>query len=209
MIDYQQKQISQNHCILLASLNDSSKKELFNYLHNSSIDFSTYHALKSESRQLEWLSVRYLLQNYFKQPINIVYDEHEKPWMKERPEEISISHSNHYIALSISTSAANGIDIEQISDRIFSVKDRFLVQEDEGYSCKTAEELCFLWSIKEACFKAYGKKDIYLKKNIRITQLNFQTNSSSALVIDKDTKVNYNLQLDKIDEHTLAYVLNP
>lgn len=208
MIPYREKWISNNHCILLSQLIDSSKKELFEQLQNYVINFNEFNAIKSESRQLEWLHVRLILCEHFKRAIEIIYDAHEKPVLKNQDEEISISHSAKWIALSISKSVKNGIDIELISNRILKVKERFLRKEDEGYSLTDPEQLCFLWSIKEAAFKAYGKKDIYLKDNIRIDALDFNKLTASASVLDGNLRESYQLELDKIDNHTLAYVLN-
>ncbi len=87
---------------------------------------------------------------------DFIYD--HPPGLADKPS-ISISHSSDY-AVSFAAALECGIDIQEVTDGILRVKDRFCHQNEERLLCfdKVAnnqkENLTLLWAAKEAAQKA-------------------------------------------------------
>lgn len=129
-----------------------------------------------------WYNLVKILNNKFNLDLKggmILYNKNNKPYIKDSPIYISLSHSNNLVVIAISTKEI-GIDIEQ--DR--SVK-RFehLKQFIDDVEIKTTSELIRAWTIYEAKIKSVGSS-IYNKESIK--------NVSFSLIDTKQIKDSYN-----------------
>ena len=111
---------------------------------------------KSVKRRQEYLSVRALLLDALGHECDVFHDEMGKPSLPEAHLRISISHTNGYAAILISPRREVGLDIEQFSDKIFHVRDKFLRADEKQIIDSTDRtQLLLCWSAKEAVYKLY------------------------------------------------------
>lgn len=111
---------------------------------------------KSVKRRQEYLSVRALLLDALGHECDVSHDEMGKPYLSEEHLHISISHTKGYAAIFLSPRREVGLDIEQFSDKIFHVRDKFLRAEEKQIIDSTDRtQLLLCWSAKEAVYKLY------------------------------------------------------
>jgi 4'-phosphopantetheinyl transferase len=150
----------------MVSLNEQEKETLFNF--------------KNESRQIEWLSVRALLNSLLRTDSRIVYNEEHKPFLHDNSHNISISHSNRLTSVLLSKNKRVGIDIEFMSHRISRISHKFINSREHITSDKTLEKLHLYihWCAKEALYKICDKKNINFKENLTIQPFELEHNGS-------------------------------
>ncbi|MCR5497944.1 MAG: 4'-phosphopantetheinyl transferase superfamily protein [Paludibacteraceae bacterium] len=111
---------------------------------------------KSVKRRQEYLSVRVLLLDALGHECDVFHDEMGKPSLPEEHLRISISHTKGYAAILLSPLREVGLDIEQFSDKVFHVRDKFLRAEEKQIIDSTDRiQLLLCWSAKEAVYKLY------------------------------------------------------
>jgi 4'-phosphopantetheinyl transferase len=115
-------------------------------------EIEPYENISSPSRKIEFLLSRHL-RNIHIGKIPIVYAANGKPFLKNRIKSISISHSNHYLALMISDNPC-AIDLEEISHRAEKVKEKFLTSSELKLLNQTDFDFTRAWTIKEVLYKS-------------------------------------------------------
>ncbi len=120
----------------------------------------------SQTRKLEWLSVRVLFYSLVQQELQIGYSAEGKPFLIGHPAYISISHTRGYVAVILSKSSLVGIDIEQYGERVQRVANRFIRPDEkvEAYRADLIWGLLLYWSAKETIFKSMEDADADLRK---------------------------------------------
>ena len=146
----------------------------FDKISHQNLGISQVYGSKPE-RILEWLSSRYLLTSIMDNAEHIIfdYDKYGKPFILGSDKFISISHSDEMLAAAVSDYKI-GIDIERSSNRTVRVKEKFASQNDLAF-LNDENEMMFLtrlWTVKEAVYKAYGKKGIDFKEQINLISEN-------------------------------------
>ena len=108
----------------------------------------------SQRRQQEWLSARLLLTLLLNKPAVVEYKKDGKPYLKNSPLNISISHTKGYVAVAICKQSI-GIDIEQYNTRIHHISERFLHPDEHPlpYAGNDTWGLLLYWSAKESVYK--------------------------------------------------------
>ena len=211
--DHELIQVSENFRIAHQKVDYDHFNELKTRIKNSVFSFNAYfYKMSNLNRKIEWLSIRSLLLDMGLDS-DIVYDEHGKPLLKKNSDHLSISHSQQHIAVSIHRKEPHGIDLQYITSKIIRIKHKFL-NENELNMINQSEDprlLTALWSMKEALFKSYGKKDIFLKKHIAISELSFGEDSFKAqgLIHGIGKEIRHQMKAELIDDYILAYTLIP
>jgi 4'-phosphopantetheinyl transferase len=133
-------------------------------------DKKRYRGFTSNSRKLEFLSVRALLAELLGKDARIVYNKNNKPFLKDGSRFISISHSHKLTAMLISTNEKVGIDLEYMSSNIGAIAYRFLNRKEKiTYDQNNRKFHTYLhWCAKEALYKICDKEGISIKNNITI-----------------------------------------
>ena len=130
-------------------------------------EINQLNSFGSAQRKREFNAVRHLKHQVFDEEL-IIYGENGKPRFDNSDITIGISHSAHW-ALFAHARIPFGCDIEEVSDRIIPISDRF---------CSSAElelfagevgvmQLTQLWSCKEALYKLINIKGIHWKNQMR------------------------------------------
>src|SRR5665647_803681 len=131
----------QNSLLELVTLDNDEKKK--------------YDGFNSNSRKLEFLSVRALLSELIGREARIVYNKNNKPFLKDGSRFISISHSHKLTAILLSTNEKVGIDLEYMSSNISAFAFKYMnrkekVVKDPG---NRKYHLYIHWCAKEALYK--------------------------------------------------------
>ena len=126
---------------------------------------------KAPSRRLEWLSVR-RLKHELGVTSPIAYLPSGRPYLKDDAHHISISHTRGYAAVAISELNPIGLDIEQRTDKVCRVRDKFLSREEKTFPLlakKNVEAMLVVWTIKEAMFKLMDNTGIDFAEHFHVS----------------------------------------
>jgi 4'-phosphopantetheinyl transferase len=158
-------------------------------------------------RELEKAGIKHLLDKLFiDSPANLQYTVTNKPYLADRKEHISISHSHDYLVIIVNEKENTGIDIELIRDVVLKVQYKFLNKTELNFAGNNIEKLITLWAAKEALYKVYGLKGLDFKTNLIIDDF-----SGDILIgkIETETlKKKYKLKCETLGEYKMVYILN-
>jgi phosphopantetheinyl transferase len=167
-----------------------------------------YKGFSSNSRKLEFLSVRALLSELIGKEAKIVYNKNNKPFLKDGSRFISISHSHKLTSILLSTNEKVGIDLEYMSTNIAAIAFKFLnrrekvtkEQEDRKY------HLYIHWCAKEALYKICDKEGISIRKNITIEPFKLKDSGEIRGHVHTD-KINesFDLYYSKYDNYAIVW----
>jgi 4'-phosphopantetheinyl transferase len=167
-----------------------------------------YKGFSSNSRKLEFLSVRALLAELIGKEAGIVYNKNNKPFLKDGSRFISISHSHKLTAILLSTNEKVGIDLEYMSSNITALAFKFLNRKEK--ITKINEErryhLYLHWCAKEALYKICDKEGINFKNNITIDP--FPLSESGEIkghVHTKKINESFDLFYTKYDNYAIVW----
>lgn len=167
-----------------------------------------YKCFSSNSRKLEFLSVRALLAELIGKEAKIVYNKNNKPFLKDGSRFISISHSFKLTSILLSTNEKVGIDLEYMSTNIAAIAFKFLNRKEKV--TKELEDrkyhLYIHWCAKEALYKICDKEGISIRKNITIEP--FKLNESGEIKGNVHTdkiKESFGLYYSKYDNYAIVW----
>jgi 4'-phosphopantetheinyl transferase len=167
-----------------------------------------YKGFSSNSRKLEFLSVRALLSELIGKETKIVYNKNNKPFLKDGSRFISISHSHKLTAILLSTNEKVGIDLEYMSSNIAAFAFKFLNRREKV--TKEQEErkyhLYIHWCAKEALYKICDKEGISIRKNITIEPFKVMDSGEIKGYVRTD-KINesFDLYYSKYDNYAIVW----
>jgi len=169
-----------------------------------------FSGFKNTSRQLQWLSCRLMVQRYmqyFGLKGSIAYNNDGCPYLTDG-QHISISHTVEFSAVLISRTRAVGVDIENASERILRVRDRFVSEKELSHVHKEdINALTIIWAAKEALYKLCMVKGISFKEGIYV-DLSLGHDCFYAEVSYNSVIQKYFLKARKIEGHFLVYVID-
>jgi len=157
-------------------------------------------------KRLQHLAGRYMLPELFEKfPLDLIkIADTRKPFLADEAYHFSISHCGDYAAAIVSKSNRVGVDIEVISEKVVSVKDKFLSQEEQEmingiinvhHSMLSIQLLTLAWSIKETMFKWYGDSGVDFREHLHIKNISFHDNEFQAqCILSKKDEVHLNLR---------------
>lgn len=122
----------------------------------------------NQKRLKERTAVRVLLKNLLGEDTPILYKNSGKPYL-ENGMFVSISHTNNYIAISLSENRETGIDIETISNKVLRVKNKFISEDEPIDPQNEAKHLLIHWSAKEALYKIIDRETKSLANDILVS----------------------------------------
>lgn len=121
----------------------------------------------SMKRRLEFVAVRVLL--YAGAGLDhpeVGYLETGKPFLLHDARELSISHTQGYVAVMLAEKGVPGIDIERRTDRVVKLKDRIVGPEEQA---ETPDELLLHWSAKETAYKMMSCREVDWVNHLRLS----------------------------------------
>lgn len=115
-----------------------------------------YQSFKNDRRRREWLATRILLNEMLGGYPGIDYDSNGAPHLKgDAHINISVSHADGLVAVSMSKKNHVGIDVERVTNRVLRIKDKFLTPDEYDINDPNLLQLLYIqWCAKEAMYKA-------------------------------------------------------
>jgi 4'-phosphopantetheinyl transferase len=167
-----------------------------------------YKGFSSNSRKLEFLSVRALLSELIGKEAKIVYNKNNKPFLKDGSRFISISHSHKLTSILLSTNEKVGIDLEYMSTNIAAIAFKFLNRK-EKVTKEQAERKYHLyihWCAKEALYKICDKEGISIRRNITIEPFKLKESGEiKGHVHTEKINESFDLYYSKYDNYAIVW----
>lgn len=171
-------------------------------------DRKRYDVFRSNSRKMEFLSVRALLAEMLGRDARIVYNKNNKPFIKDGSHFISITHSNKLTAILISKDERVGIDLEYMRVNINAFASKFL-NKNEKITRKWADRTYHLyihWCAKEAIYKICDKEGINIVNDITIEPFSvMQSGEIKGYVKNERIDDRFTLFYSRYDNYTIVW----
>jgi len=167
--------------------------------------------IRSESLRKQRLAVRALLSTMFDEKVYLSHHDNGKPYIENNPVNISITHTDRYVAVILHEEENVGIDIESL-DRDFSAVEKRALSEEEIEDLeddKRNEQLAIYWCAKEAIFKLLSVYNLDFAEQIEIERFRPRGEGElEATFIDKnEDEEEFNLEYMTFDRHVLVWVV--
>lgn len=166
---------------------------------------------RNESHRRQKLAVRALLNEVFEEKMYLNHHDNGKPYLENSVTNISITHTDKYVAIIIHDDEELGIDIESL-DRDFSAVEKKALSEDEIDDLddeKKNEQLAIYWCAKEAIFKRMSQNRVDFAEQIEVEKFNLKKEGElEATFIHKDEhEEDFELEYMIFDRHVLVWLV--
>ena len=167
--------------------------------------------IRSESLRKQRLAVRALLNTLFDDKVYLSHHDNGKPYLENNPVNISITHTEKYVAVILHEEENVGIDIESL-DRDFSAVEKKALSEDEIDDLedeKRNEQLAIYWCAKEAVFKLLSRYNVDFAEQIEIERFRPRGEGELEAIFTskKDDEEEFDLEYITFDRHVLVWVV--
>ena len=165
--------------------------------------------LKSESLRKQKLAVRALLDTMFEEKVYLSHHDNGKPYIENNAVNISISHTDKYVAVILDDRNDVGIDCESL-DRDFSAVEKKALSEEEIEDLdddRRNEQLAIYWCAKEAVYKKISQYGVDFAEQIEIDSFHPRGEGAlEATFIHKDGyEEEFDLRYMTFDRHVLVW----
>ena len=166
--------------------------------------------ITSESLRKQKFAVRALLDIMFGEKVYLSHHDNGKPYIENSATNISITHTDKYVAVILNDTEEVGIDCESL-DRDFSAVEKKALSEEEIESLdedKRNEQLAIYWCAKEAIYKKMSQYNVDFAEQIEIDDFRMRGEGElEATFIQKDGfEEELRLQYMTFDRHILVWV---
>lgn len=168
--------------------------------------------IRNESLRKQRLAVRALLNEVFEDKVYLSHHDNGKPFLENCITNISITHTEKYVAIITHQEEDLGIDMESV-DRDFSAVMEKALSEDEKDDLdeddRLNEQLALYWCAKEAIFKRMSQSKVDFAEQIRVKRFNPKDEGElEATFIHKDGyEEEFELGYITFDRHVLVWVV--
>ena len=165
--------------------------------------------LKSESLRKQKLAVRALLDSMFEEKVYLSHHDNGKPYIENNAVNISITHTDKYVAVILDDRNDVGIDCESL-DRDFSAVEKKALSEEEIEDLddeRRNEQLAIYWCAKEAVYKKISQYGVDFAEQIEIDSFRPRGEGElEATFIHKDGyEEEFDLSYMTFDRHVLVW----
>jgi phosphopantetheinyl transferase len=165
--------------------------------------------MKSEIQRKQSLCGRLLVRQLsylaYKSFNGITKNENGKPFLKAKSGFISISHTKHFAAATLSTKGSTGIDLEAITPRILKVIPR-VSSPEELLKIKDSKDATLYWCAKEALYKLYDKPGLDFSEQLQVQKTT--NNKYAGFIYDNNLKLAIDLEVLELDNFMLVYAFS-
>jgi phosphopantetheine--protein transferase-like protein len=167
--------------------------------------------IRSESLRRQKLAVRALLDEMFEDKVYLSHHDNGKPYIENSVTNISITHTEKYVAVILNDNDDVGIDIESLARDFSSVEKKALSEDeiDDLPDEKRNEQLAIYWCAKEAIFKLLSLYSVDFAEQIEVDRFRYRGEGElEATFVDKDDdEQEFNLEYMTFDRHVLVWVV--
>ena len=166
--------------------------------------------IKSESLRKQKLAVRALLDAMFEEKVYLSHHDNGKPYIENNATNISITHTDKYVAVILNDLDDVGIDCETL-DRDFSAVEKKALSEEEIEDLDDDhrnEQLAIYWCAKEAVYKKLSQYKVDFAEQIEIDSFRPKGEGElEATFINKDGfEEDFDLEYMTFDRHVLVWI---
>ena len=187
-----------------------TEEELIELSSTPSDEMEEISFIRSESLRKQRLAVRALLNTLFDEKVYLSHHDNGKPYLENNPVNISITHTEKYVAVILHEEENVGIDIESL-DRDFSAVEKKALSEDEIDDLedeKRNEQLAIYWCAKEAVYKLLSRYNVDFAEQIEIERFRPRGEGElEATFTSKDDEEEFDLEYITFDRHVLVWVV--
>ncbi len=162
---------------------------------------------KNTRRRLQWaISRKIVFDNYAGK--KVIQKENGYPVIEGEKVFLSISHCKDLLVVKTSIIPC-GIDIEEISERIIKIKDKFLSEKEKVMFEKNTENLLIAWTVKESLYKMLNVPGIEFKSQFFIETIDHYTGTIKARYnLNKENfPLFVDLKFEKIENYIFTQTL--
>jgi len=168
--------------------------------------------IRSESLRKQKLAVRALLNEVFEEKMYLSHHDNGQPYLENCVTNISITHTEKYVAIITHDEDELGIDIESL-DRDFSAVEKKALSEDEIDDLEDdkeerSEQLAIYWCAKEAIYKRMSINHVDYAEQIEVEDFNLKDEGElEATFTHKDGhEEEFELGYMTFDNHVLVWI---
>ena len=187
-----------------------TEEELIELSSTPSDEMEEISFIRSESLRKQRLAVRALLNTLFDEKVYLSHHDNGKPYLENNPVNISITHTEKYVAVILHEEENVGIDLESL-DRDFSAVEKKALSEDEIDDLdddNRNEQLAIYWCAKEAVFKLLSRYNVDFAEQIEIERFRPRGEGElEATFTSKDEEEEFDLEYMTFDRHVLVWVV--
>ena len=188
-----------------------SEEELLSLTSVPNDELEEISLFRSESQRRQKLAVRALINEVFEDKMYLNHHDNGQPYLENCATNISITHTDNYVAIIIHDEEEVGIDVESL-DRDFSVVEKKALSEDEIDDLekdRRNEQLAIYWCAKEAIFKRMSQSRVNFAEQIEVEKFNLKKEGElEATFIHKDEyEEDFELEYMMFDRHVLVWLV--
>ena len=207
---YLKKELENEATIAVWKITET-EQELIELSSTPSDEMEEISYISSEALRKQRLAVRALLNELFEDKVYLSHHENGKPYLENMATNISIPHTNEYVAVILHEEEEVGIDIE-CQDRDFSAVEKKALSEDEIDDLdedRKNEQLAIYWCAKEAIFKRVSAFRVDFAEQIEVEKFRPRGEGElEATFIHKDGyEEEFELEYMTFDRHVLVWVV--
>ena len=189
-----------------------SESELRELSSTPSDELEEISYIKSESLRKQRLTVRALLNVLFEEKVYLAHHDNGKPYIENNSINISITHTDKYVAVILDENEEVGIDVESL-DRDFSAVEKKALSEEEIEDLdddkeEKNEQLAIYWCAKEAIYKKMSQYHVDFAEQIEVERFRSRGEGElEATFIHKDGyEEELHLEYMTFDRHVLVWI---
>ena len=183
-----------------------SEKDLYEGLKFNSMLKEKINKKKSLDHRKGILSIRQLLKKTGISNENQYYDDIGRPFLNDG-RHISFSHSKKVSGIVISDKEI-GIDIEKNQSKILNISQKFLNTKEKNFLIKKdVSQITYIWTAKEAVFKAFKVNGIIFSDQIVVDPFEKNSTEGLARVFYKNQTFKFHLFFFKIGNYSCTVAL--
>ncbi len=188
-----------------------TEEELLNITSVPNDELEEISLFRNESQRKQKLAVRALINEMFEEKMYLNHHDNGKPYLENCATNISITHTDKYVAVITHEEEELGIDIESL-ERDFSAVEKKALSEDEIDDLedeKKNEQLAIYWCAKEAIFKRMSQNRVDFAEQIEVEKFRPKGEGElEATFIHKDEfEEEFDLEYLMFDRHVLVWLV--
>jgi len=178
----------------------------------SSIDQEIVGSTTHPEKKLEFMAGRLLCKTVLKQ-LNIsnqpiFRNKYGKPEIPDSEYNISLSHTENYIALAIGFKLNVGIDIEQPKAKMKKIAPRLYTEQEMKYCGDNLENFSKIWSAKEVLYKLFEKRELNFKDHLNVMPENEQWSLMTGTIKKDHFHQSFTLAFYELEKYFICLNIN-
>ena len=190
-----------------------TEEELLNLTSVPTDELEEISLFRSESQRRQKLAVRALINELFDEKMYLNHHDNGKPYLENCATNISITHTENYVAIITHEEEEVGIDIESLERDCSAVEKKALSEDEiddlEDNSSNKNEQLAIYWCAKEAIYKRMSQNRVIYAEQIEVEKFRPKGEGElEATFIHKDEhEEEFDLEYMMFDRHVLVWLV--